>query len=146
MLAAISKSKIDLPLDAIQSICRNHGIRRLALFGSVLRSDFKPTSDVDMLVEFEPSKIPGLIAFAGFEQDLSALIGRKIDLNTPGFFNPTHLAHIEKIAETLYENFSGKFTPPDVDAILKKSDAFRKSLGFYADHDELDNLKKLGRP
>ena len=50
----MSRAKIDIPKDKIAAFCRTHHIRRLALFGSVLRDDFRPESDVDVLVEFEP--------------------------------------------------------------------------------------------
>ncbi len=66
----------------IAAFCERHHIRRLALFGSVLREDFSPQSDVDVLVEFEPGHIPGL-AFFTIQQELSMLLGRKVDLHTP---------------------------------------------------------------
>ena len=67
----------------IAEFCRCHGIRRLALFGSVLRNDFCPDSDLDVLVEFEPGRTPGLIRLAGLEIELSGIIGRTVDLRTP---------------------------------------------------------------
>lgn len=64
--------------------CRRHHIRKLSLFGSVLRDDFAPGSDVDVLVEFEEGKVPGLFWLAGMEIELSEILdGRKVDLNTP---------------------------------------------------------------
>ena len=66
--------------------CRRHRIRRLALFGSVLREEFGPDSDVDVLVEFHVGHVPGL-AFFEMQEELSELIGRKVDLNTPGFLS-----------------------------------------------------------
>jgi len=75
---------IILPKDQIAEFCRRRHIRRLALFGSALRGDFGPESDVDLLVEFEPDRIPTLFDIAGMEQELSALLGgRKVDLRTP---------------------------------------------------------------
>jgi predicted nucleotidyltransferase len=63
--------------------CRRHGLRRLAVFGSALRDDFGCDSDVDLLVEFEPGRLPGLIGLAGMEIQLSALFGgREVDLRT----------------------------------------------------------------
>ncbi len=76
--------RIDLPRERIAEFCRRHHIRRLSLFGSVLRDDFRPDSDVDVLVEYDPAHIPGLIRLAGHENELSDLIGRKADLNTSG--------------------------------------------------------------
>lgn len=77
-----------IPIDRqkIADFCRRHHIRRLALFGSVLREDFGPESDVDILVEFEPEHVPGL-AFIAMEVELSEILGRKVDLNTPGFLS-----------------------------------------------------------
>ncbi|NES20147.1 MAG: nucleotidyltransferase family protein [Symploca sp. SIO3E6] len=68
--------------EAIVSLCQQHHIRKLALFGSVLRQDFHPDSDVDILVEFEPGHIPGF-DFIDIQDKLSEIIGRTIDLNTP---------------------------------------------------------------
>jgi len=68
----------------LAEFCRRYHIRRLALFGSVLRDDFGPDSDVDILVEFDPAHTPGLLGIARIERELSALIGgRKVDLRTP---------------------------------------------------------------
>ncbi len=75
--------KVILPEEKIDEFCRRHHIRKLSLFGSVLREDFKPSSDVDILVEFEPGKIVGLIRMAGLEIELSQILGRKVDLRTP---------------------------------------------------------------
>ena len=67
----------------IAAFCRENHIRRLALFGSALRGDFGPESDVDVLVEFKPGNVPGLIRLAGLERELSeAFGGRKVDLRT----------------------------------------------------------------
>jgi uncharacterized protein len=63
--------------------CRRHHIIRLALFGSVLREDFRPDSDVDILVEFEAGHVPGF-AIIDMENELSRMVGRKVDLRTPG--------------------------------------------------------------
>jgi hypothetical protein len=74
---------LSVPKDRIASFCRERGIRRLAFFGSVLRPDFRPDSDVDVLVEFEPDRIPGLLGIARMEREFSALLGnRKVDLRT----------------------------------------------------------------
>jgi len=75
---------VDVPAGRIAEFCRRHGIRRLAVFGSALREDFGPDSDIDLLVEFERDRIPTLFDIAGMEQELSALFGgRKVDLRTP---------------------------------------------------------------
>ncbi|MFO7555054.1 MAG: nucleotidyltransferase family protein [Desulfobacterales bacterium] len=78
---------IDIPQEQIAEFCRRHRIRRLALFGSALRDDFTPDSDVDVLVEFEPGARVGMIRLAGIELELSAILGRKVDMNTPGFIS-----------------------------------------------------------
>jgi hypothetical protein len=72
------------------------------LFGSVLRDDFHPASDVDVLVEFDPRHIPGL-AFFGMELELSELLGRTVDLNTPHFLSPAFRHQVETEAEVVYE-------------------------------------------
>jgi predicted nucleotidyltransferase len=75
---------IELHKEQIASFCLERHIRRLAIFGSALRSDFRPDSDIDLLVEFEPDHIPGLFGIAPMERELSALCGgRKVDLRTP---------------------------------------------------------------
>jgi len=74
---------LEIPRRKLAGFCRRNQIRRLALFGSVLREDFRPDSDVDVLVEFEPGRAPGLLRMAGLEMELSALLGRKADLRTP---------------------------------------------------------------
>jgi len=69
--------------EALADVCRKHHIRRLSLFGSVLKGSAWPDSDVDLLVEFEPGKEPGLLGLAGIEAQLSALLdGRPVDLRT----------------------------------------------------------------
>ena len=70
----------------IAEFCRTNHIRRLAFFGSVLRDDFGPDSDVDVLVEFEPAHIPGLDFFR-MQDELSEILGHKVDLNTPEFLS-----------------------------------------------------------
>lgn len=85
----------------LAAFCRRHHIRRLALFGSVLRDDFGPESDVDVLVEFEPGHVPGL-AFLSMEAELSEILGRKVDLNTPGFLSPYFRDRVLAEAESQY--------------------------------------------
>ncbi|MBI3611560.1 MAG: nucleotidyltransferase family protein [Nitrospirae bacterium] len=69
--------------DKIADFCKRHHIRKLSFFGSVLRDDFRPESDVDVLVEFGPGEVVGLIRLAGMELELSKILGRKVDLRTP---------------------------------------------------------------
>ena len=87
----------------VRRFCRRNRIRRLAFFGSVLRDDFTPDSDVDVLVEFEADARVGLIRFAGMENELTELLGRKVDLNTVGFLSPYFREEVLQEAETTYE-------------------------------------------
>jgi hypothetical protein len=76
--------RLPIAPDVLAALCRRHHIRRLSLFGSVLKGTDQPDSDVDLLVEFEPGRAPGLIALAGIELELSDLLGgRKVDLRAP---------------------------------------------------------------
>ena len=93
--------KVDLPKKKIADFCRRHHIRKLAVFGSALREDFRPDSDLDVLVEFDPGHTPGL-AFFGMEQELSELLGRKVDLNTPQFLSPYFRDKVLAEAEVQY--------------------------------------------
>ena len=94
-------SSIRIPAPAIAVLCRRYSIRRLALFGSVLRSDFHAESDIDMLVEFLPGQTPGL-AFFQLEDELSGLLGRRVDLNTPAFLSSDFRDEVLAEAETVY--------------------------------------------
>lgn len=75
---------LPIPIDkaTFAAFCKKHHIRKLALFGSVLRDDFRDDSDVDVLVEFDPDHIPGLIGLSAMERELSGLFGRKADMRT----------------------------------------------------------------
>lgn len=76
--------RLSITGDRLATFCREQGIQRLAIFGSALRPDFGPESDIDILVEFEPDRTPGLLGIARMERELSALLGdRKVDLRTP---------------------------------------------------------------
>ena len=89
---------IEIPEHTIAEFCRRYHVRRLCLFGSILRDDFGSESDVDVLVEFEPGHVPGL-AFFAIERELSEILGRKVDLNTvqflSGYFRDQVLAEAE---------------------------------------------------
>lgn len=88
----LSGVRIDLDEARIAEFCRRHHIRKLWLFGSVLREDFGPNSDVDVLVEFEEDKTPGL-AFFDVQQKLAELIGRPVDLSTETSLRNPFLRH-----------------------------------------------------
>jgi hypothetical protein len=100
-IAVKDMARIPIDVDKIADFCRRHHIRRLSLFGSVLRDDFGPESDVDVLVEFEPGHTPGL-AFFSMEEELSQIIGRKVDLNTSEFLSPYFRDRIERESEVQY--------------------------------------------
>lgn len=81
---------VNFPEDRIIEFCRRHGVQKLSLFGSILRPPspeggygFRPTSDVDMLVEFLPGRTPSLLDFAGMQMEMTELIGREAQLHTP---------------------------------------------------------------
>ncbi|MFP3975101.1 MAG: nucleotidyltransferase family protein [Chloroflexota bacterium] len=95
--------KIEVPKEEIAAFCQRNHIRKLAFFGSVLREDFMHESDVDVLVEFEPGVRVGLIGFARIENELSRLIGQKVDLHTAGFLSPHFRDEVLQEAEIAYE-------------------------------------------
>jgi hypothetical protein len=94
--------RLGIDLERLAELCRMHHIRRLAVFGSALRDDFTPESDVDILVEFEPGHSRGL-AFFGVQDELSELIGRRVDLNTAGWLSPYFRDEVIAEAVVLYE-------------------------------------------
>ncbi|MBN1867038.1 nucleotidyltransferase family protein [Candidatus Sumerlaeota bacterium] len=95
--------KLAVSQEHIAEFCRRNRIRRLAFFGSVLRDDFGPSSDVDVLVEFEPEARVGLIGLAGMEIELSEILGRKVDMNTPNCLSPYYRDRVLAGAEAQYE-------------------------------------------
>jgi uncharacterized protein len=95
--------KFDLPKKKIADFCRRHHIHKLAVFGSALREDFRPDSDLDVLVEFDPGYTPGLIKLAGMELEFSAFVGgRKVDMNTPLCLSRYFRDEVLAEAEPLY--------------------------------------------
>ena len=98
-----TKAGIELPSAKIIEFCQRHHIRRLSLFGSVLREDFGPSSDIDFLVEFEPGHTPGLFGITGMEIDLTALLGRKADLRTAEELSRYFRQEVLDTAKILYE-------------------------------------------
>ena len=96
--------KIDIPKDQIEAFCRRNHIRRFAFFGSVLRDDFAPESDVDVLVEFDPGARVGLITLAGMEIELTRVLGRKVEMHTVKGLNPHFRDAVLDQAEVQYEH------------------------------------------
>lgn len=83
IMPAMERHGVQIPQQQISEFCRRNAIQRLSLFGSFLREDFRPDSDIDVLVEFSPGRTPGLLQMAGMELELTRVLGRKVDLRTP---------------------------------------------------------------
>ena len=96
-------SRIHAPADRIEGFCRNNHVKKLALFGSVVRDDFRPDSDIDVLVEFKPGKVPGLLGLARMERELSAIFGdRPVDIRTAEDLSPYFRQDVVESAEIQY--------------------------------------------
>ena len=92
----------DMPKDSISAFCKRNHIKRLSLFGSVLRNDFRLESDIDCLVEFDDEHVPGLIRLAGMEIELSEILGRKVELRTPQDLSPYFREEVVSTAVVQY--------------------------------------------
>jgi predicted nucleotidyltransferase len=97
-----SERRIDIPDKQIAAFCQRNQIRRLALFGSVLRDDFGPSSDVDVLVAFEPGARVGFLALGRMQRELSAILGRPVDLVPIEGLKPMVREEVLPRAEVLY--------------------------------------------
>ena len=97
----MQKNNIKVPKKKIAEFCRRHHIRKLALFGSVLRADFGPDSDVDVLVEFAPGYAPG-VSFFAMQDELSELLNRGVELHTPKFLSRYFRDRVQAEAEIQY--------------------------------------------
>lgn len=86
----------------LASFAARHAISRLALFGSVLREDFRPDSDIDVLVEFQPGRSPGLLAMASMELELGELVGREVELRTYGDLSRFFRDRVRESSRELY--------------------------------------------
>jgi len=96
------RSQVPIDREKLASFCRRHHIRKLAFFGSVLRDDFRPNSDIDVLVDFEPGRTPGF-AIVDIEEELSQLLGgRKVDLVSEKYLNPRLRGPVLASAEVQY--------------------------------------------
>jgi predicted nucleotidyltransferase len=94
---------VDIDQASLAALCRRHHVRRLSLFGSVLRADFRPDSDVDVLIEFEPGHVPGFLGLHVLETEVSKLLGgRKVDLVTRGSLNHRMRDRVLASAEVEY--------------------------------------------
>jgi hypothetical protein len=98
-----SKSHIKLPKQKIVEFCKRNHIQNLSFFGSVLRDDFMPGSDIDILVEFDPANIPGFFDLIRMEEELSSILGgRKVDMRTPEDLSKYFRNDVLSTAEALY--------------------------------------------
>lgn len=85
----------------LADFCRRNFIQRLAIFGSAIHDNFRPESDIDVLVEFEPGHVPGL-AFFNMQDELSAMFGRAVDLHTPKSLSKYFRDQVIKEAKLVY--------------------------------------------
>jgi uncharacterized protein len=98
----VKRVGIEMPHDKLAAFCRRHGIRKLSLFGSVLRDDFRPDSDIDVLVEFEPGARTGLRFFV-MQEELTSILGRRVDLNTAAFLGKRFRDEVLAEAQVQYD-------------------------------------------
>ncbi len=94
---------VTLPHRQLAAFCQKYHVRRLSLFGSVLRDDFGPDSDIDILIEFEEGQTVDLFTFADMQAELATLLGREVDLNTPGFLSRYFRQKVIDTAQVVYE-------------------------------------------
>ena len=95
--------RLSLDVTTLAHFCERHHIRRLALFGSQLKGTARPDSDIDLLVEFEPGRVPGLLALATMEMELSELLGgRRVDLRTAEDLSRYFRDEVMRTAEVQY--------------------------------------------
>jgi uncharacterized protein len=95
------RHNVNISPEEIARFCRRYHVRKFMLFGSILRDDFRPDSDVDVLVEFEPAHTPGLLFFS-MQEELSDLLGKRVDLNTPRCLSRYFRDDVLREAEVLY--------------------------------------------
>ena len=93
---------LDIPQQEIAEFCRRHGVMRLSLYGSILRDDFGPDSDVDVLVEFQPGRTPGMFGFGQMILELRDIIGREVDLRTPNDLSRYFRAEVLRTARLVH--------------------------------------------
>lgn len=95
-------SRLTIPQAHLVEFCRRHHVRKLSLFGSVLKGTERPDSDIDLLIEFEPGHVPGLFGLVTMEEELSGMLGRKVDLRTPGDLSRHFVDEVLRTAEVQY--------------------------------------------
>jgi len=98
----MNRVSINIPQDKLAAFCRRHEVARLSLFGSALRDDFGPGSDIDLLIEFLPEAAPSLLDLGAMQQELCDLFGRQVDLKTPEFLSPVIRERVQREAKLQY--------------------------------------------
>jgi predicted nucleotidyltransferase len=101
-MAKTKRIHIEVPEKAITDFCGRNRVQRLLFFGSVLRDDFRPESDVDILVEYEPGAVAGFLRLAAMENELSQILKRKVDLRTPAELSRYFRQEVLESAEIQY--------------------------------------------
>ena len=98
----VKRVQITIPKKKIEEFCKKHHIRKLSFFGSFLREDFRPDSDLDVLIEFEPGQRVGFLKLAGMEIELSEILNHKVDLRTPAELSRYFRQEVLDSAEVQY--------------------------------------------
>lgn len=96
----VQQIQLELPMPAIEAFCKRWAIREFALFGSVLRDDFRPDSDIDVMVSFEPSARHGLLAFVRMKDELAEIMARDVDLVTRAGVEESRSARGRRVLES----------------------------------------------
>jgi hypothetical protein len=99
----MTRHGIELPGDEVAAFCRRNRIRKLALFGSILRGDFRPDSDIDVLIEFADGCTVGMLRMAALERELSGMLRRRVDLRTPAELSRYFRDDVMRTSEVQYE-------------------------------------------
>lgn len=103
MLEMVYSLEQTMPRERLIEFCRRNHIQRLSLFGSALRGQLRPDSDIDLLVEFEPNRTPGLFSIVRMELELSDVLGRKVDMRTPEDLSPYFRDEVVENAKLQYQ-------------------------------------------
>jgi len=98
----VKRAQFKIPKKKIEEFCKKHRIHKLSVFGSFLRKDFRPDSDLDILVEFEPGEKVGFLKLAEMERELSEILGHKVDLRTPAELSRYFRQEVLDSAEVQY--------------------------------------------
>jgi len=95
---------VDIPEEQIEEFCQKYHIRKLSLFGSALRPDFRADSDIDILVEFETGHVPGFITLGMMHVELEKILGRAVDIRTPASLSEYFRQDVMRHAQVQYEH------------------------------------------